>query len=123
MDIENFRWIGAIQKFNTLGDLRPLSNLIRSEAIPEAYRAEIADILVNQKRLISGNSEAAKSYNLKRFYCDRAHIVAIACGKKIAIQEIADRFYDGDYEVARVTIARKVKKYNWIELPDQLSDN
>lgn len=123
MEFENFRWIGAIHKFNTLGDLRPLADLIRREAIPKAYRAEITDILVNRKRLISGNSEAAKSYHLKRFYSERAFIVAIACGKKIAIQEIADRFYNGNYEVARVTIARKVEKYDWRELPDQLSDN
>ena len=123
MDIKDFRWIGAIKKFNTLGDLRPISDLIRSEAIPEAYRAEIADIFIDQKRSISGNSEVAKSYNLKRFYYDRAHMVAIAVGKKIAIQQIADRFYNGSYEAARVTIARKVKKYNWTELPDQLSDN
>lgn len=123
MDFENFRWIGAIRKFNTLGDLRPLADLIRGEAIPEAYRAEIADILVNKQRLISGNSEEAKSYNLKRFYYDRAMLVAIGWGKKIAIQQIADRFYNGNYEVARVTIARKVKKYDWTELPDQLSDN
>lgn len=123
MDFKNFRWIGAINKFNTLGDLRPLSDLIRSEAIPKAYRAEIADIFIDQKRTISGNSEEAKSYILKRFYNEHARMVAIAVGKKIAIQQIADRFYNGSYEVARVTIARKVKEYDWTELPDQLSDN
>lgn len=142
IDIKTPHWAAALEKYRIKGDIRPLSKLVRNEAIPEKYRASVADILEGDFVRLDGNSEFVKSYDLKNAYLELVQknkierlihdlfapinnsFLAYQYGYikkppklKTDIKEInkqlGEIFYNGDAETARTVISRKVKKYNW----------
>lgn len=128
----------AINNYFSNGDTRDLANLVKNQPIPEPFRETIALILTGDLRHNKASKSLAKSFHIikqyNRYQAMQKYIHydgIVACveggllppdrlkglkkynySKRQVIEQIASEFYKNDYETARRTIDRLVKKHN-----------